>query len=302
MSSIVIELQQTALDSSVKVSDLLRKAMVVAKKLGILDFEKWTVDELDGYKDIKSIPDYRIIYGEVKVWNPYRSEWQPVLFQDNAIEQSYTRHLSHQSVSELEALFESSKTDNTKFFIMNFSAETQAIMRKNSGAPTSPVLHIPVAVIVRILDKVRTIILYWSLKLEEEGILGDRLSFSEKEKRMAAQNIWNVNNFYGAVSGSQFQQNPSNSPITVNQLTKDLIDFIEKMRSSSPQLNLEKSKESEIKDELDELEKQTKAKKPNTTKIKSSLQSIGRVLEGAVGNAIGAGLYNTLIQILNNLN
>jgi len=41
MSSLVQELQQDALDNKVPVSTLLRKALVVASKLGISDADDW---------------------------------------------------------------------------------------------------------------------------------------------------------------------------------------------------------------------------------------------------------------------
>jgi hypothetical protein len=43
---------------------------------------------------------------------------------------------------------------------------------------TKASLFTPRTEIVRIVDQVRTILLNWSLKLEEEGILGEGLSFS----------------------------------------------------------------------------------------------------------------------------
>ena len=69
MSSLVLELQAGALNSSVSVLDLLRKALVVAKKLGVEDFQKWIELELDGYKQIP-IPEYRLIRGQAKRVEP----------------------------------------------------------------------------------------------------------------------------------------------------------------------------------------------------------------------------------------
>ena len=40
MNSIVLELQHDAMSSGLRVSDLLRKALVVARKLGISDFKE----------------------------------------------------------------------------------------------------------------------------------------------------------------------------------------------------------------------------------------------------------------------
>lgn len=52
-----------------------------------------------------------------------------------------------------------------------------------------------------IVDSVRTIVLEWSLKLEKDGILGDRLSFSREEKEKASAFTFNIQNFTG-VAGS----------------------------------------------------------------------------------------------------
>jgi hypothetical protein len=54
MTSLVEELQRDALDSSVSVLDLLRKALVVATKLNIDEFKEWIELELKGYSDKKN--------------------------------------------------------------------------------------------------------------------------------------------------------------------------------------------------------------------------------------------------------
>ena len=71
MSSIVIELQQESLNKNISISDLLRKALVVAKKLKISDFEEWITNELNGYEKAEDIPAYRYVAGSVKAWNPH---------------------------------------------------------------------------------------------------------------------------------------------------------------------------------------------------------------------------------------
>lgn len=79
MSGLILELQADALDPHTRVSDLLRKALVISKKLGIDEIEHWIVNELNGYSEHEEIPAYRKIRGEVKVWNPYHG-WQPLNF------------------------------------------------------------------------------------------------------------------------------------------------------------------------------------------------------------------------------
>lgn len=63
MSSVILDLQKEALDKDISVNDLLRKAYVVARKLKIDEFEKWTQLELNGYKELEDIPDYRHLVG-----------------------------------------------------------------------------------------------------------------------------------------------------------------------------------------------------------------------------------------------
>lgn len=72
MAKIVIELQHEALKSNFDIMNLLRKAYLVARKLKLQEFEDWINNELNGYKDLEKIPDYRLLRGEIKAWNPYR--------------------------------------------------------------------------------------------------------------------------------------------------------------------------------------------------------------------------------------
>lgn len=81
MTSVVVDLQTEAMSRSVPISDLLRKALVVARKLRVDDFREWIELELSGYGTSGDIPDYRETTGQVKAWNPYNG-WIPVHFPD----------------------------------------------------------------------------------------------------------------------------------------------------------------------------------------------------------------------------
>ena len=71
MTSIVLELQSKALDTSNSVSSLLRTALIVAKKLKQEDIIKWLNCEMNGYNDSDEIPQYRQIAGQVMINNPF---------------------------------------------------------------------------------------------------------------------------------------------------------------------------------------------------------------------------------------
>ena len=78
MKGIVLQLQAEAIDDSVDIETLLRKAYLVARKLKLKEFENWISNEQNGYKG--EIPEYRVISGLIRAWNPYHG-WMPVVMQ-----------------------------------------------------------------------------------------------------------------------------------------------------------------------------------------------------------------------------
>lgn len=63
MTALVPELIDMASNSAVSVSDLLRRALVIARRLNVTELADWIGAELNGYKG--DVPDYRKIRG---VW------------------------------------------------------------------------------------------------------------------------------------------------------------------------------------------------------------------------------------------
>lgn len=59
--SLLRQIQDAAIDSSVGLPTLLRKCKVPAARLGSDDFKKWLENELSGYPREENLPDYRII-------------------------------------------------------------------------------------------------------------------------------------------------------------------------------------------------------------------------------------------------
>ncbi|MEG4533665.1 AbiTii domain-containing protein [Microcoleus sp. D2_18a_D3] len=71
MGSLVLELQRDALNPEISVLVLLRKALVVARKLNIQEFQQWVEKELNGYPGRSYLPQYRFMFGDLKARNPY---------------------------------------------------------------------------------------------------------------------------------------------------------------------------------------------------------------------------------------
>ena len=63
MNSIVIDLQDEILSSDCDIVQILRRAHVIAVKLGLKEFDQWISYELNGYPDQNACPDYRKVRG-----------------------------------------------------------------------------------------------------------------------------------------------------------------------------------------------------------------------------------------------
>jgi hypothetical protein len=64
--SLVEQLQADALDCTVPVTGLLRKAKAAAVKLRRTDLTQWIENELSGYKARDDLPPYRVLHAELR--------------------------------------------------------------------------------------------------------------------------------------------------------------------------------------------------------------------------------------------
>jgi len=292
MNSLVIELQKDLYDSESKVTDILRKAYILASKLNIPDFKIWINNELNGYNDYEIIPDYRKVQGDLKGLNPYRG-WIPVMIPDSKNEEILKTRKLGESIPELENLVNNSKDSLYIMLPDNFS--------KYLNFPTKVRFNIGQSQIVSIIEKVKNIILEWSLKLEEDKILGENMTFSKEEKETAADKNYTVNHFYGNISESQFQQNTQNSTQTYNQNHFDpeaLKLLITKINDQIDNIGLTTDDKEKIQNEIDTIKNQISHSNPDKTLIDKGLESIKRIVEGVASNLIASGIIYEISQWL----
>lgn len=283
VSSAITQLQQDALDRKVPVSDLLRRALVVARKLELREFQEWIERELNGYGDSPDTPGYREVHGQVRGWNPHRG-WQPVGFTNPQERDFYSRRKCGQSIAELESLVESRRQDG---YHMPFPREVD-LSFGGITLQTQVGLFTTRSAIVGIIDAVRTIVLNWALKLEEEGVVGRDLTFSAPEKNAARQTPQAVTNFYGPVMSAQVQQGvehgvqasivSSPDPVAVRA-------FLDSIEREIGGLGLREEARAEAEAEARTIEAQLSSPKPKASIIREGLMSIRTILEGAVGGA-----------------
>ena len=297
MSGLVLELQRDALDKSINVSDLLRKAVVVSKKLGINEMEEWINRELAGYPDDESeIPLYREITGRVMAYNPYHG-WQPLHFENHRLGDKLSKRKISQAVGQIDAIINNDKSGKLQ---VPFSNHIKNQLMDSMNIPLDVTLLVGDSELHKILEGVRNEILNWTLDLETRGIVGDGMRFSREEKQAASQITYQVTNNIGNMQNSQLQQGSSNSTqsLNVTQTSVDLADFIKELKKSIPDLNLGLEDLDELKAEVSTIEHQRSSPKPKNLIISESLKSIRNILEGATGSMIATELLKQLASII----
>lgn len=296
MNSLVLELQKDALDKNTRVSDLLRKAFVVSKKLSIIKIEEWLENELNSYPSNSNIPDYRTVHGQIKVWNPYQG-WQPLNFSDPKEAEILAKRKINQSIEELDSIIKNNKGGELQ---VPFTQNIINSLMKSMEIPLHPVLFISYTEVIKILNVVRNTVLNWSLQLEKEGILGEGMSFSKKEKQIADKATYQITNYIGSMQNSQLQQDSSGAiqKLNIGINIDDLLAFITELNKSIEKLDLEENEKQKLITEIDTIENHANSPKPKQKIIFESLKTLRTILEGVASNIIVAGLLSKLGQFL----
>lgn len=268
-TSSVLELQRLASDSHANTTEILRKALMVATKLKVEDFKNWITAELNGYADAP-VPAYRHVEGEIKAFNPARG-WIPVWFEDPTAARALRKTKVTNSIAEIEQMAKATKGVLT----VDFSPETLNILMHgmNEYSAMKPRKFIAINSLTGIIDNVRTMILEWALKLEEEGIVGEGVMFSEDERNRAAGSpsihIGTLNGVLGNVTGQQVQVG------NYGQIHQQLKDA-----------GVSQSERNEIETIMDELPKAEGEKKDGL--VQRGMDWLGRNAEniGSIGVAV----------------
>lgn len=289
MPSLVEQLQAEALDPLVPVSELLRKAKVVAVKLELNEFLEWIESELGGYKS-NELPEYRQLKGEAKALNPLRG-WQPLMMDSVKGQEWISQCPTNQAISEIEELLRDDKNDT---FHMSFLPEIKEELMKGMDFPAEIQRAVDRSQLAGLLSAVRNMILDWSLKLEKAGIRGDGISFSQQDKEKAhePQIVYQINkieSFTGILGGVSGQAKVSVKQINSANIT-ELQDLVGQMKKHIRDVGLDSLEEQHLKETISALELELAEKYPGSSKIKGFLGSIKSIMESAAGNVIAKGI------------
>lgn len=298
MSSIVIELQRDALNPQLRVPDLLRKALLVAKKLGKGEMESWLLHELEGYETDEGLPAYRRLVGQVYTRERVMGHWVPVLFHDQDFAKLMAERPIGQGVAALEYLVQNSKDGR---LTMPYPPELDAMVLAKGILDLPPVLRISTASVVAILDAVRSTVLTWAMQLESDGILGEGLVFTEVEREKAASATYNTVNYFGDASGSQVQQHTqgSSQALSIKGFdTEAFREFVDAFRAALAAGALPDAGREEAEADLSTIEAQLKSPKPRAAVLRAALGGVRDFLLSAAGSAAAPALLEMLKALL----
>ena len=297
MNSLVLDLQKEAYDSNSSISTLLRKAYVVARKLKSPEFEQWISSELNGYKcDYADLPEYRVVTGQLKGFNPYHG-WVPVMVQDSQSAEFLNNRRIGDPIVSLETLINGSDGS----LVMGFSPEIVTKISKNVNYNTDFKVFIEKSQLKSIVEIVRNIVLDWSLKLEEDGIMGEGMTFTEEEKSEANVKNYTVNNFLGDISHSQIMQNGVNSTQEINSKganMDEIVKLVEMIMQNVENLQLSHENVLKIQNIANNIEENARSDKKDSSLIKEGFKSIKSILESATSGLITSGLIHEIGKFL----
>lgn len=173
--SLLREIQDAAINSSTELLVLLRKCKVLAARLGNPEFKQWVSSELDGYKDHKHLPDYRVLKVQSKghFSGPFQSGLRNADIPLFCIPKEYHEYLSHayimDSVAALESLASSANGGTLQEpWNPNLVALVGQDIYQNMNCMQAWKV-IPKSAIVSALDAVRNRVLNFVLEIEAES-------------------------------------------------------------------------------------------------------------------------------------
>ncbi len=205
---IVLQLQELASDGEVPLGDVLRKSRMVATKLGLKDFNEWLDREINGYDYKDEIPQYRIIFGDLRADNPMNGIAMPIRFEPKIMNE-LCRAEVRQAIGSIESILDSADLRQTSVSVFPINRGQDPL---GDGIPCKtfaiPYLRVAPSQVFGILDAVRSKILDWALDLESKGIVGDGLRFNPKEVERAGitYNIGTAQGFFGEAHHSTVNQ------------------------------------------------------------------------------------------------
>ncbi|MGV2102544.1 AbiTii domain-containing protein [Rhizobium sp. 21-4511-3d] len=292
MTSLVEEIQRDAINPEVPVSTLLRKVKLAAAKLQLPAIEAWVEAELNGYAS--DLPEYRKFKGIPKAFNPFRG-WIDIHASAEMYEK-ISETTSGQSIAQIEDLL-SDKDSATFYTPMN--RRLIDILNKNTRVPLGQMsIFIGRADLTGILDRVRNLVVDWTLALERNGIRGEGMSFSKEEKNAAQRDASITIGSVGTMIGVIGNNNAVRDVVGGNVKVAEIRDLALQLRGGHAILAQAGANMPLLSSAVDSLIIETDKPEPNSGVIRGLLTDARAALSGAAGNLMASGALAAIGSLL----
>lgn len=278
------------MDSNVPLVTLLRQAKVAASKLRLPSLESWIDQELSGYENGNDVPDYRILVGRPVAFNQFRG-WIPIILPTPEMNEALSTVHVCESVASLGQL----NLDNGP---LHRPLPTDMIQFLNSQSPVqfgNMVLELSGGQIAHILESTRGRVLDWALKLEEAGVTGQGISFSDRERQIAQAQPMNIHiQNHGTMVGAVGAGNTA-SGISVEGINvAALASAISQISGSVNDLVAAGVNERGLRSAVDDIQRELHQDRPDRNLLRGRVNDLKELLVGAGGNLIAAGAVRLL--------
>ncbi len=168
------DIQAAAINSEIDISTVLRQCKVLAYKLGNENFKNWVDQELNGYKNIDNLLDYRILSVDSKGYFSGASRIVknadiPLLCIPEQLRETFSTAYCAEPISVYESLLKSSEGDS---FQQQWPPELVALYGKEIIQNMTCMRAwkvIPRSSMVSLVDSVRNRVLDFVLEIESEA-------------------------------------------------------------------------------------------------------------------------------------
>ena len=241
--SLLRDIQDSAVDSRVPITSLLRKCKILSMHLGSIEFKEWIDNELNGYSSIDAIPKYRVL--QVNSKGHFSGSFQSAIrYADiplSCIPEEFREKLRTsflmQPIASLESLVENTTSGTAT---EPWNPDLVAYVGRNIYEGMNCVQAwkvIPINSVVAAIDSVRTRILNFVLEIEAEVPNAGEAPVSSasvpKEKVTQIFNTYITGNVGNVATGSTNIRQKTRMSEGKEKIFADILDVLSKLDTDS---------------------------------------------------------------------
>lgn len=290
------EIQTATTDKNVNISDLLRKAKILAARLRNPEFEAWVDHELNGYGDKESLPSYRLLPAMAKgtltngfwIWNDFgiMTTFLPDQFKDWG-ERCYLM----QPIATIASLAE--RTSLTIPWPQELAAKYGA-KGTTEGLECIRAWQVVNPDDLRgVLDTVRTRLLDFVLKLEAENPDAGEAELGHEPIPAERLRPLVINTFYGSVGNVAQHSHNINQSAAVGLSRDDLTRLITELSSHLQELHLDERQQKRAAAQIEMLRTELQSE-PDEEVVAQAGRTLRNITEGAIGSLVAAASQPTV--------